>query len=95
MSATASPSEDEAGSQPSDAPEGAELLAYVEEMVSDAIRAGGIDPVRGLECFLYAADRELADSLRAFARLSPEHRRHILSHASNGTPVEGPLPLVH
>ncbi len=95
MSTTAVPSDDEAASQSAEATARAELVAYVEEMVSDAIRAGGIDPVRGLECFLYAGDRDLADALRAFARLSPEHRRRILTEARDGQPPEGPAAFVH
>ena len=95
MSTAAAPTENEAGSQPSETAEDAALVAYVEEMVSDAIRAGGVDPVRGLECFLYAADRDLADSLREFTRLAPEHRRRILIQARSGTPPEAPLPSVH
>lgn len=62
-------------------------IAYVEEMVSEAIRAGTVDPVVGLECFLYAADPEMATALRRLAGLDAATRARVLAFAQAAIPM--------
>jgi hypothetical protein len=61
-------------------------IAYVEEMVSEAIRSGTVDPVVGLECFLYAADPEIAAALRRLAGLDAATRMRVLAFAQAAIP---------
>lgn len=55
-----------------------ELIAYVEDQVSDALRSGIVDPATGLECFLYALKPELTVALRRLSSLDPVALRQAL-----------------
>ncbi|MGO4524963.1 hypothetical protein AB4097_08880 [Microvirga sp. 2MCAF35] len=57
------------------------LVAYVEDMVSEALESGTVDPASGLECFLYAIDPKMVIALREFTALKPEIREEILNTA--------------
>lgn len=59
----------------------AALVAYVEDMVSEALESGTIDPVGGLECFLHAIDPKMVIALREFTALEPAIREEVLKTA--------------
>jgi hypothetical protein len=57
------------------------LVAYVKDMISDALKSGAVDPVSGLECFLYAIDPKMVMALREFTALKPAVREEVLNMA--------------
>jgi hypothetical protein len=62
----------------------AELIAYVEDMVSDALHSGLVEPLTGLEFFLYAARPDAIQTVRAALATMPSGQSELLKPEING-----------
>ena len=58
-----------------------DVILYAEEMISDALRAGFVDPALALELVHYAAEADLVVAIRTFALLDEAQRADLISFA--------------
>ena len=58
-----------------------DVILYAEEMISEALRAGSVDPALALELVHYATETDLVVAIRTFARLDEAQRADLIGFA--------------